>query len=220
VERCPALDPRLEAAMVAAKPRAKQQLAGLVAPDGRVQVAIDGEAEGALELGGGLEGDANGFAQASWSGNDELRRLVREAVGAPGRVLELFAGSGNFTRDLVALAPDGVAVEGDRAAGERLRRLLAPHPGWSARVEPAVRAVERLRGERFNVVVLDPPRAGAAEIIEALGSLAPRIVYVSCDPMTLARDCERLRFHGWAQPVDMMPHTSHVEVVARLEREK
>jgi 23S rRNA (uracil1939-C5)-methyltransferase len=84
-----------------------------------------------------------------------------------------------------------------------------------------VRAVERLAktGERFDVVVLDPPRAGAADLIALLPRLAPaRIVYVSCDPMTLARDLGTLSKLGYATqtawPVDMMPQTWHVEVVA------
>jgi 23S rRNA (uracil1939-C5)-methyltransferase len=94
--------------------------------------------------------------------------------------------------------------------------------GWTARAQPVERAVAELGGQRFDLVVLDPPRTGAAEIIEAVARMAPRLIYVSCDPMTLGRDLEKIGARGWAQPVDMMPHTSHVETVAYMQstREK
>jgi 23S rRNA (uracil1939-C5)-methyltransferase len=118
-----------------------------------------------------------------------------------------------------------VAVEGDGPAVARLRAALSGVAGWSVRGEPAGRAVERLAaaGERFDVVLLDPPRAGAAEAIEGILRVgAARVVYVSCDPMTLGRDVARLEAGGLratvAWPVDMMPQTWHVETVCLLER--
>ena len=86
------------------------------------------------------------------------------------------------------------------------------------------RAVRRLveANERFDVVVLDPPRTGAADAARHLSALADRVVYVSCDPMTLARDAKILVEAGmrldWARPLDLMPQTSHVEVVCLLAR--
>jgi 23S rRNA (uracil1939-C5)-methyltransferase len=79
-------------------------------------------------------------------------------------------------------------------------------------------------GVRADVVVADPPRAGFhPRALRALADLAPaRIVYVSCNPATLARDVGDLARHGyrleWVQPVDMFPHTPHIEGVARLSR--
>ena len=81
------------------------------------------------------------------------------------------------------------------------------------------------RGERFDAVILDPPRKGADEkLLRALLLAAPpRIVYVSCDPATLARDvrilCEGGYQFDWAQPVDMFPWTGHVETIVLLQRE-
>src|SRR5262249_38506458 len=86
-----------------------------------------------------------GVAQANAAHNAALRRRVGGAAGAEGlRVLELYAGDGNFTRDLAAVAKGGVAVEADRPAVARLTRLLSGmnvHTAWRAVAEPAARAV-------------------------------------------------------------------------------
>ena len=79
------------------------------------------------------------------------------------------------------------------------------------------------RGERFDLVVLDPPREGAKAVVGRLPALgAARIVYVSCDPMTLARDLRPLVGGGYrlmrATPVDLLPQSYHVETVAVLDR--
>lgn len=182
---------------------------------------------------------ADGFAQASHAGNRVLRQVVRDEVAAlldgiepnrPGglRLLELHAGDGNFTRDLVRRAgvAEVVAVEGDGAACERLRQNVTPPMGTTLHVhaEPVERAVRRLldSGARFDLVLLDPPRAGAADLAPLLPSLTDRVVYVSCDPMTLARDAATLAAAGLrllrATPIDLMPHTFHVETVCVLAR--
>jgi 23S rRNA (uracil1939-C5)-methyltransferase len=173
---------------------------------------------------------ADVFAQASEAGNEALRRLVREGAGELEglRVLELFAGSGNFTRDLAPGAEHVVAVEDAGLAlrlGERnvAARGLATKVTW--RAESAEVAVAAPCERPFDVVVLDPPRTGLADgLPRDLVRLSPRrIVYVSCDPATLARDLEALVRDGdyrvvQATPVDLMPQTYHVEVVAVLER--
>ena len=79
-------------------------------------------------------------------------------------------------------------------------------------------------GGSADVVLLDPPRAGATpEFLSSLTALAPeRIVYISCNPKTQVRDVEMLRERGWrlagVQPVDMFPHTPHIETVASMTR--
>jgi 23S rRNA (uracil1939-C5)-methyltransferase len=136
-------------------------------------------------------------------------------------VLELHAGDGNFTRDLVGPARPVIAVESDAAAVARLRRNV---PAAVAVVEPVERAAARLAnaGERFDLVVLDPPRTGAPDLAPLLARLAPRVVYISCDPMTLARDAAALRTIGLAptraRGIDLMPQTFHVETVCCFER--
>ena len=79
-------------------------------------------------------------------------------------------------------------------------------------------------GEKFDTVIMDPPRAGASlEFLKSLVFLAPeKIVYISCNPETQARDFSYLTRKGYKvrkiQPVDMFPHTEHVETVALLVR--
>jgi 23S rRNA (uracil1939-C5)-methyltransferase len=238
VEACLALDPALDAAMQAARralaPYAGEEgaIAGLLR-DGEVAIALTsgrGADRAALAAAAGervtiddARAPAAGFAQANAAQNETLRRLVREAAAADGkRALELYAGDGNFTRDLARVASGGVAVEGDRPAVARLREVAG---SWRVEAGNSARAVDKLlrAGESFDVVVLDPPRAGAADVVAALAKLSPqRIVYVSCDPMTLARDLATLSRAGYAArvawPVDMMPQTWHVEVVCLITR--
>ncbi len=250
VGRCIALEPTLDGALQAAR-RAlgpligdEGALSGLVR-DGAVELAVTSgrgaRAQALPEAARALVGQAGivrvtvddpgapaaGFAQANDAQNERLRQLARAAAQVAGqRVLELYAGDGNFTRDLLPDAAGGVAEEGDRHAVARLQELVTRSgKPWTVSREPAAPAVDRLlrADARFDVVLLDPPRAGAADVVDGIARLQPaRIVYVSCDPMTLARDVARLGTLGYrattAWSVDMMPHTWHVEVVALLTR--
>lgn len=164
--------------------------------------------------------------------NDDANRLlidcvVRWAAPRPGlRVLDLYAGAGNLSLPLRRGGAEVTAVEQDRDAAAAARVTAAAEPGAPLRVlaMAAEVAVRRLveSGERFDVVVLDPPRSGAAACLSWLPALqATRLVYVSCDPTTLARD---LRALGAAyrvdavQPIDFFPQTYHVETVVAATR--
>lgn len=184
----------------------------------------------AAEL-GPLWAAASGFAQACLAGHTLLPRLVAAAArpatddGPPrqlSQVLELYSGSGNLSRALLPLTAELICVEGDAAAVARARAALRAQPRLYA--EPVAPVLRRLRaaGERPAVVVLDPPRAGAAEAMPLIADLAPqRVVYVSCDVMTLARDLALLATSGYAlryvQPLDLMPHTAELECLAVCE---
>jgi 23S rRNA (uracil1939-C5)-methyltransferase len=157
------------------------------------------------------------FAQVGRAANAALVAAVAQAMGpAPGRVLELHAGSGNFTRLLVSRADTVIAGEGDPRAVERGRRNV-PGADW----RPVTALPDRLA---VDTVLVDPPREGldARHLALAAGGRR-RLVYVSCDPQTLARDAARLQAQGWrlegARAFDLMPQTHHVEVVAWFARD-
>jgi 23S rRNA (uracil1939-C5)-methyltransferase len=173
--------------------------------------------------------DADVFTQVNPAGN---RRILDELLTAGDfqtgdRVLELFCGAGNFTLAIARQTEAVFAVEGHRpsiANGklnaqkngiENIRWFCAPVP-------KAVAELKRKR-ERFSKIVLDPPRAGAKGIeadVAALG--AAKILYVSCNPATLARDVAALAKLGYklatVQPIDLFPQTFHIETLAVLER--
>ena len=159
-----------------------------------------------------------GFAQVGAAANAALLVEVARAVtDAPGRVLELFAGSGNFTRVLVRRASAVIASDGDPQAVSR-GRINVPEADWwtAADLDGAPLAL-------VDTVVVDPPREGLDPVgLELAARARQRLVYVSCDPQTLARDAERLRVRGFeldgAVALDLMPQTHHVEVVATFRR--
>lgn len=169
---------------------------------------------------------AMSFFQANRQGAETLVALVRAAAAAePGRTaLDLYAGVGLFA---AALRQDGAtvtAVEGHPSAAADARHNLAGDATViEAPVERAVREL-RKRGERFDVVVLDPPRKGAGKtVIDAVARLAGHtIVIVACDPAALGRDAGALTQRGWtleqAVPVDQFAQTGHIEVVATFRR--
>ena len=145
------------------------------------------------------------------------------------RVLDLYSGIGNFTLPLARLGQEVLGVEGARSAVERGRSNATLAGLGNARFVEADLSGAGAEGawtrEHFDLVMLDPPRTGAAEVLPALGKRrARRIVYVSCHPGTLARDAGLLvREHGYrltaAGVLDMFPHTSHVESMAVFDRE-
>lgn len=167
---------------------------------------------------------APSFFQVNTAGAEELIRLVLAALEPDGtdRVLDLYAGAGTFTLPLAARAAEVVCVESASSAVRDLRRNLEANDSWAEVVGgDAAREIAGLG--RFDLVVVDPPRAGLdAAVIDALAVARPRaIAYVSCDPATLARDASRLREVGFtltlATPVDLFPQTFHIETVARFE---
>lgn len=167
--------------------------------------------------------------------NGEINRaLVRRALNAlqlksGDRVLELFAGLGNFTLPMARRGAQVHAVEGDaalvaRADANAQRNELDQY--ITTEVANLFESPQDWQwpGQTFDLALLDPPRAGAAECLDALArSGVRRIVYVSCHPATLARDVGRLvHDHGYrceqAGVIDMFPQTAHVESMAVLTR--
>jgi 23S rRNA (uracil1939-C5)-methyltransferase len=159
------------------------------------------------------------------------RILVSKAVQLldprPGeRVADLFCGLGNFSLPLAKRGAEVIGLEGSRELVERARANALAN-GVVAQFEVADLFKHGLAPfGRFDKLLLDPPREGAAEIVTALPRDWPRrIVYVSCDPATLARDAGVLvHTQGFrlaaAGVANMFPHTAHVESITLFEREE
>jgi 23S rRNA (uracil1939-C5)-methyltransferase len=168
------------------------------------------------------------FTQVNYDVNAVLvRRATRLLAPRPGeRILDLFCGLGNFA---LPIARSGAAVTGidvnaglvERARDNARRNGIAVEFAAADLFDP--KACARL--PRWDAMLLDPPREGAIEIIKALPDDAPgRILYVSCDPATLARDAGMLAHRkGYrlaaAGVVNMFPHTGHVESIALFVRD-
>ncbi len=209
--------------------RAWRGAAAVVGRAGIVGVVADKASTGTtvIEVEPGLWGGPWDFAQASAAGNAVLVATARNALGTrAGRLLELHAGAGNFTRGFVAdgwdvIASDVVAPAKPPAnTASDVVALPAPHARFE--VGTAEQVLARVAGP-FDAIVLDPPRTGALEAMAGIAQHAPPlVVYISCDPATLARDAQKLVEAGYraerAWPVDLMPQTSHVEVVLRLTK--
>jgi tRNA/tmRNA/rRNA uracil-C5-methylase (TrmA/RlmC/RlmD family) len=167
-------------------------------------------------------------ARAFFQGNRFLVHDLATRVCAlvpPGRVLDLYAGVGLFAATLAARADrDVTAVEGDTAAAEHLKRNLAPYaPHARARHQPVEVFLSNAHSDGVpHTVVVDPPRTGLSkDALAGVLTLAPeRVVYVSCDVATLARDVKTFVERGYRlaalEAFDMFPHTAHIESVALL----
>jgi len=176
-----------------------------------------------------LSVDADVFTQVNAAGN---RQMLQALLGAAqfkrsDRVLELYCGAGNFTLPIAQQAREVIAIEADKTA-LRFGKLSAQkndltNVRWTCAAVPKAVAELRRRRKEFAKIVLDPPRVGAKEIVASLPDLnARRIVYISCNPTTLARDLAQLAKRGYRlqmiQPFDFFPQTFHVETLAVMER--
>jgi tRNA/tmRNA/rRNA uracil-C5-methylase (TrmA/RlmC/RlmD family) len=177
-------------------------------------------------LGRSYEVAAGGFWQVHPGAAEVLAQAVLDGLDPqPGeRAVDLYAGVGLFAALLGArVGPDGavLAVEGDARACADAARNTADLPQVRIRTTPVDAAAVRRLGP-VDLVVLDPPRAGAGiDTTRALATLRPRrMAYVSCDPGSFARDLRVLLDAGWSleslRAFDLYPMTEHVETVAIL----
>lgn len=212
-------------------------LAGLFLQSGRKEtlVPVFGEkrityrvpaGEREFSLGYGI----GGFSQVNRQQNRTLISAVRRllAPASAGRLLDLYCGNGNLSLPLADLFCDLVGIEAyqpsiasavDNSCQVRVNNSTFRCGDVGAEVRSLVS-----HHEQFSAVLLDPPRSGAADAVKVVPYLgAERIVYVSCDPGTLARDLAILIHQGGYRletvlPVDMFPQTGHLETVACLSR--
>ena len=170
------------------------------------------------------------FYQVNHAQTERLYRIAAEAAALTGRetVLDLYCGTGTIGLSMARDAAAVIGVEVIPAAVEDACRNAAENGIGNARFlcADAAQAAEQLarEGIRPDVVVLDPPRKGCEEaLVATVAAMEPqRVVYVSCDPATLARDVARFAARGYtaksARAVDLFPRTAHVETVVLLSR--
>lgn len=180
-------------------------------------------------LAAGIEFEPTDFVQVNDAVNQAMvaRALELLAPGPQDRVLDLFCGLGNFSLPLAQRAARVSGVEGDAGLVARARanahRNGISNAGFQVADLSAAGAAADWAREPHELVLLDPPRAGAREVLPAATAARPRrIVYVSCHPGTLARDAGLLvGQYGYrlvaAGIMDMFPHTAHVESIAMFE---
>ena len=187
---------------------------------GKTRVVLDLGVDGMT-----LEVQNGGFTQVNPAGNRVLIKTLLQLghFDQSHTVIECYSGAGNFSlpiakqvRELTGIEHDAQAIADARDNVKRvgLRNVRFVRTSAQAGLQSLIR-----RHARADVLVLDPPRAGAAEIIENIPQLGIHtVVYISCDPTTLARDLRRLAQLGYRvdclQPVDLFPQTYHVETIA------
>ena len=168
------------------------------------------------------------FTQVNW----EVNRMIISDIVAEAkarqweRFVDLYCGAGNFTLPLLAAGLKGIGVDRD-GAGLRSARRGAAAQGLDESVFVGGDVLDRLADVPAELIpvdllILDPPRSGAKDAIDAIARLrASWVAYVSCDPVTLARDAKNLANHGYSvtsvRGYDMFPRTHHFETVMWLQ---
>ncbi|MBU1709788.1 MAG: 23S rRNA (uracil(1939)-C(5))-methyltransferase RlmD [Proteobacteria bacterium] len=193
--------------------------------DSLVHFKVSGAAAGSQTLEMTLE--PGGFCQVNLEQNDNLVKILLEWTdpGPDARILDLFCGMGNFSLPLAGKAAEVIGMDLQRSSVRSAKRnaLIAGLENCRFDKMTAVEAVKKLyeNNERFETILLDPPREGCNEVIPFLEKIgAGMLIYISCDPSTLARDLGLLRDFGYIvdrlQVVDMFPQTHHMETIVRL----
>ncbi|HHO75786.1 MAG TPA: class I SAM-dependent RNA methyltransferase [Deltaproteobacteria bacterium] len=173
-----------------------------------------------------LSSGFGGFIQANMMINTALVGYVTDLAGESETILDLYSGSGNFSLPISYEANKVVAIERSRRLASQGKINAKKNSIGNVRFisMDARKAVDSIKNEMlsFDTVILDPPRQGAKDIVKVLPGLSPsRIIYISCDPSTLARDIKGLVDHGYSlmhsRVFDMFPQTYHIEAVSYLE---
>ena len=170
------------------------------------------------------------FTQVNFELNQKMINLALELLdlNKEDEVIDFFCGLGNFTLPISRYVKSVVGIEGDSGLVERAKQNASQNGISNASFYKAdlfedVSGFEWFRGRNYNKALIDPARTGAIEIVELLPKLnVERLVYVSCNPATLARDTARLIDLGFslesAGVMDMFPQTAHVESIALFVR--
>jgi 23S rRNA (uracil1939-C5)-methyltransferase len=169
------------------------------------------------------------FSQVNFGQNRVLSAYFLKSLSAISakRILDIYCGNGNFSLQAATSAAEVIGIEASEKS-VALARQNALSAGidnarfFSGDAERSFNALA-VSGNKFDLLILDPPRSGAQNLAKKLCQVDPSyVIYVSCDPVTLARDLATLQKTGFRvnhiQPVDMFPQTYHIESIALLER--
>lgn len=197
--------------------------AALLRPDGATMALAGGDHITMEVHGRPFRVSGGSFFQVNTPVAELLVDLVLDALALSGgeRVLDLYSGVGLFSAFVAPKAAQVIGVEAYEPAVADAAVNLDEFDNVEIYAAPVEDVLPQLAGP-FDAAVLDPPRAGCtpAALEALLAARLARIVYVSCDPATLARDARRLVDGGmaldWVQPVDMFPQTYHIECVAHF----
>ncbi|MBW3694102.1 23S rRNA (uracil(1939)-C(5))-methyltransferase RlmD [Vibrio sp. T187] len=200
-------------------------------PENAKLVLLAGDEPSYSETGVKLPFSPSHFIQVNQQVNQKMVAQAIEWLNPTEgeRVLDLFCGLGNFSLPLAKKAQHVVGVEGvdemvQQAAANAKVNGLSNVEFYQANLEETLSSQPWAR-EKFDKVLLDPARAGASGIVDQISALgAHSVVYVSCNPATLARDSESLKKQGYQLTklgmLDMFPHTSHLESMALFVKAK
>lgn len=168
-------------------------------------------------------GKSEFFTQVNPLQNENLKEMVLSITkeGKHKSVLELYCGSGNLTFPLSSIVGEITASDSDKeainhATKSGIKNIRFLHMSAKKTLEYALK-----EGMKFDSLLIDPPRDGCKDILELIVDLNPKsIVYVSCNPSTLARDLRFLADRGHqfksVQPIDMFPQTFHIETITKI----
>ncbi len=207
----------------------KHHLTLYVMPSANQLEKVMGEQANYQEVGVTIPFLPSNFIQVNQQVNQKMVAQALEwlDVTKDDRVLDLFCGLGNFSLPLAQKAQSVVGIEGvdemvEKAKANAEYNQIQNVAFYQANLEQEL-AGEVWAKEKFNKILLDPARAGAAGIVDQLSRFgATRVVYVSCNPATLARDSQCLLKQGYELEklgmLDMFPHTSHLESMALFRK--
>ena len=211
--------------------RISPEVIGMTGYSGRKKAATLGRNQLTLEIEGmTLKATEGNFFQVNWEQNRNMVRTVLAFASLTGNetVLDLYCGIGNFSLPLAKQAKTVIGIESGYSAIEdaKANAVLNGISNTEFIADDMQKGLKALiqRKLRADVIVLDPPRAGATltTLERVLAFVPQKIVYVSCNPSTLARDLKFFQLFGFRldrlQPVDMFPYTYHIECVAEMVR--
>ena len=212
--------------------RAVPQVIGITGYVNKKKTYLLGKDALTLDMEGmALQASEGNFFQVNWDQNRNMVRTVLDFAGLEGTetVLDLYCGIGNFALPLARNAGKVIGIESGYSAIEDARKNAERNGITNTEfiADDLQKGLKTLieRKLRSEVIVLDPPRAGATlKTLERILAFVPRkIVYVSCNPSTLARDLKFFHLFGFRldrlRPVDLFPWTYHIEAVAEMVRE-